>query len=274
MIPPIKVRAVNEMKRTAMILSLLVACILLCGCGKKDSSPYLTEEQRSELNRQIAESITITYQADYAQSAEMRIENRSDYNLSDFYLMRRGSNTVVGLYESFPAQTKAVYSAYSEVGWDQLAKSDPQFYFRYTIGAYSYTSEDMMLNIVPKEAGSEDARPLEILLETADGTIPLDLSGKTEFSTGTELNGLSTARIYSMDTSVSYSEYGDYYYSLKFETEGKKPSSGELVYKLLDQDGLIWYSNYISFYSGDTQTVYISAYLDPGTYTLRFEEIA
>ncbi len=261
------------MKKTGIILALLLCCAFLCACGKGPSSPYLTEEERSALDQGLAESIVISYDPEYPQSSKMTVENNSDHTLSDFWVMRRGSNTVVARFFSLSAGEKAMYSAYSsEVPWDKLAAGDPQFYFRYSVGAYAYTSDDLSLQIQPQGADASGAEPLEVLIETENGTEPLELNGKTEFSAGTEIEGLSAFRIYSLTGSVSYSETGDYYYSLSFDVEGKKPSSGTLAYKLLDTDDVIWDSGSISFYSGDTDKIYISPYLKPGTYTLLFEE--
>ena len=261
------------MKKTAMLLALLLCCVFLCACGKGQSIPYLTEEERGALDQGLAESIVISYDPEYPQSSEMIIVNGSNHALSDFWVMRRGSNTVVARFFSLPAGGKAVTSAYSsESPWDKLAAGDPKFYFRYSVGAYSYTSEDLTLQIQPKGEAALTAEPLEIQIETENGAEPLALDGKTEFSSGTEIDGLSAFRIYSLTGSVSYSETGNYYYNLCFDVEGKKPSSGTLVYKLLDAEDVIWDSGSISFYSGDTDRIYISAYLDPGTYTLLFEE--
>ena len=261
------------MKKTGKILALLLCCVFLCACGKGSSSPYLTEEERSALEQGLAESIVISYDPEYPQSSEMTVENNSDHILSDFWVMRRGSNTVIARFFSLPAGGKAAASAYSsESAWNKLAAGDPQFYFRYSIGAYSYTSEDLSLKIQPRAKAESSGEPLEILIATADGVIPLDLNGKTEFSSGTEIDGVSAFRIYSLTGSVNYSETGNYYYSVGFDVEGKKPGSGTLAYKLLDADDVIWDSGSISFYSGDTDRIYISPYLDPGTYTLLFEE--
>ncbi len=261
------------MKKTGVILALLLCCVLLCACGKGPSSPYLTEEERSSLEQSLADSIVVSYDPEYPQSSEMTVENNSEHTLSDFWVMRRGSNTVVARFFSLPAGGKAVSSAYSsETAWDKLAAGEPQFYFRYSVGAYSYTSEDLSLRIQSKGEAVLSAAPLEVLIETEDGVSPLDLKGKTEFSSGTEIEGVSAFRIYSLTGSVNYSENGNYYYSLSFDIEGKKPGSGTLVYKLLDADDVIWDSGSISFYSGDTDRIYISPYLDPGTYTLLFEE--
>ena len=263
----------SEMKKTRIILALLLCCVFLCACGKGQSSPYLTEEERGALDQSLAESIVITYNPEYPQSSEMTFVNSSDYMLSDFWVSMRGSNTVVARFFSVPAGGKALANAYSsESTWDKLAAGDPKFYFRYSIGAYSYTSEDLSLQIQPKGDAALSAEPLEILIETADGVMPLDLNGKTEFSTGTEIDGLSAFRIYSLTGSASYSESGDYYYNLSFDVEGKKPASGTLAYKLLDTEDVIWDSGSISFYSGDTDKLYIGEYLAPGTYTLLFEE--
>lgn len=263
------------MKKRKLIFVLLLSCAMLCGCGSRGSgSPYLTETERDTLVQQLLESIDISYDPNYPTTGDMTLENSSDYTLTDFYLMRHGANNMVITYfSSLPAHTKACASAYlADDGWDQIAKSgETSFYLNYTIGEYSYTAEDLSLRIAPES--SLPAGELTVRLEVEDEAVTVEMGQKLEFDTGTEINGVSSARIYSLLGSVDYSSYGEYYYGLSFEVDGSKPASGALVYKLVDEEDVIWASGDISFYSGDIHSLYIGAHLIPGTYTLLFEEI-
>ncbi len=267
-------RLVREMKKFSIILILMLSCIFLCSCGKSGDAAYLSEEERSSIEQMLAESITVYYDPEYPQSGELLLENPLDDTLTDLIISRSGSNMSITYLTTVPGHTKVRSSAYlSDSSWDKLQKNEGiRYQLDYTIGAYSYSAEDIILRIEPKS--EVPVEELKIMIEVQDEVIPLEWNKKMEFSSGNEINGLTMARIYSLNGSASYSSGENVYSSVTIEVDGKKPDKGNLVYKLLDEDDVVWASGDISFYSGDIDKIYIYEDLVPGiTYTLLFEEI-
>ncbi len=265
------------MKRILALLLSILLCFSFAGCKQKKAvAPYLDEAERSAIETGIFESMKILVDTDYDGTAYISFRNNSNYNLAEFYLMTGDENEVLNRIGELPAQTECAYSLSMGESWYTIAsEADNHYKIRYTIGDYSYLSEAYRIDL--SETGSEgpleDLPPIQVFVDTVNGRVSLNLYGQNSFPTGNEIYGLVSSRIYELTGSVSYTPSGHYYYSLKFDIGAKAPDQGKtLVYKLFNSEGIILYVDSARLQDGNG-TLYCFAELEPGDYTLVFEEI-
>lgn len=262
------------MKAHRMVAVLLCLSLLMCGCGKSSArTPYLSDTERASLEKRLFDSMELFVDPDSSSSAVLTFRNSSDYLLSNFALKKAGANGNVIFLDALPPKTGVQCGVYSSTeSWDKIPP-DQKFSMTYVIGEYSYESAEFPLTVTMTDNTSAIG-DIKIYVKVGSGQQALSLNGKTSFDTGREINGLQDSRIYSMEGSISWWETENKFSSLSFIVEGKGPDGKKLVYKLKDENGVIRSSGDLSFYSGNEDTLYAFASLEPGIYYLEFEEIA
>ena len=134
--------------------------------------------------------------------------------------------------------------------------------------------------VTDAERASSDNAPPEsqgviVYVETAAGRIPLDLSGSVTFNAATKIDGLETASIDAIYSRREAKIDANGVSMLSLYCTGDAPDyDRSVVYKLFDADGVIRYSSDLYFVDGEAeQQLFIFSPLEPGEYTLRFEEL-
>ena len=173
-------------------------------------------------------------------------------------------------YHLVPAGSCTEADFYTFDQWSEIKKeTDNKFYFEYTIGDYTYTSEDMLLNEDDSPANWAYNKDITVSIDTIDGKITLVPDKTEEFSDGDEINGLRQSEIYSVSLAdLSRNVLG--LYSFDINVTGKRGDSGNLIYKLTDANGTVYESS--SLYLGNDSTAIYFYSIESGNYTLVFVE--
>ena len=248
-------------------------CILmLTACGKAERVPYLSGNERKKLETQFMDNIRLAQGIQSSTDLDFSFKNTSDHTLQDFGVLRADNGVSLISFPSIPAGCEVRCRA---AGSEELAsiaeKTDHQYRFRYTIGDYTYESPCYTIELNPSDEAA--ASDLTILLNTDSGTIPLDFSKIIEFPIGNEINGIESARIYSIESSANYDESRKLYYSVTLRIQCREPDSGRLICKVYDADGVV-VTTASAYVTDEFWDAYLSTEFEPGVrYTLVFREV-
>ena len=258
-------------KRFLTLALLALVCLLCCGCGSKSGTKYLNAGDREKLEAQLLQDLHLACSEGNSMQGTLKLENNTGYDLHDLNIRWAVTNEYIASITSFPAGARASLSLSADRTLAEKAQSaGNQLRIHYTVGAYSYAAQPMDVQL--EDMGK--LTDVEILVETANGHQPLEIGGTTQFPTGVEISGLSSARVFSLTTQLNPIA-GDRF-QLNISLEGKAPSGGsnpELVYKLFNSDGIVLESDY-AYFTDDSATLYFSDadVMAAGRYLLRFEE--
>lgn len=247
------------MKKYRITVFVLVLCLLLCGCGGVERLPYLSEEERAQIQQQLMENLSVS-PGDTDTSVEMTLCGVDNVDLHDVIIFRSDSGQSL-VQEIFLPKGKELRDSFSmvnnEISFEELVQIP--VYIRYTIGAYTYNTDEFLLPVKALSAGMP-----EIYLETESGRLHLSLTEVTRLGEKQQPYGLKGIRIDSL--TPSYSSF-----SLNFEIGISGISDMNLVYKLYDENDVVCGSDTVFFMDGK-YTMYYFDSLPAGEYTLVFEQ--
>ena len=256
-----------------IICFTLLLCMLLTGCGMgggKVHSPFLTESQRGELEKSLSDSLRIVYEPENPDRATLSLRHESGYRLNDISMVDLQSHIQLFYLADFPVGEELRIPCYSEDDWETV--KNHTLSVNYTIGDYSYYTENITTEIVSEEnAGAPD---LKLSMSTVDGEITLSNHETKEFTVGNEIDGISAFRVYSVTAEGNYSEYEGQYSSLELMLEGREPAGYmNLIIKLIDENDLVRAVS-SAYFSDGTANVYFFCSLQPElSYRLQFTEL-
>lgn len=255
---------------TAAALTLL-AGIMLAACGKTTGIPYLSSEERTKLETQIRDSISMGTDPTSTQSIVFSIQNNTAYDIQDFAIIRSDNGGQLIGFPTFPAGGKVRCSGSQQEDPETIAeKTGGQYQLLYTIGDYTYKSPYYALTI--QGSGDTSIRYPQFQLETASGMVSLDFSKALEFTIGNEIKGLKNSRIYSIDSSLQYNATDDCFSTLNLVISGKGMSAANLICKIYDENGTVLGAE--SPYQDDSWTMYAFTNFEAeSVYTVKFEEL-
>lgn len=252
------------MKTIRWILSLILLTSILCGCSsliQSNQTPYLDQKERAAIEQSILNGMKLIAENN---STQISLQNDSNYTLFDVEFVSSETQTIFFSLPLFEKKMNCNLEIYSQ----ELLEADnnTSIYMVYTIGDYTYYS-DLMVPVKKTDASiSDTASAYHITLDTKDGMVELDTDKPLDFFAGTEISGLKKFRINSITTRVPYDG------AIDFDLTGSRPNdwSSNLTAKLRDDDGIIVSSS--SVYLSDGKGTIYCFDVDPGNYTLTFEE--
>ena len=260
-------------KKACLAAAIIALCTLLSACsgsGTRAVTPYLKAGERSSLESDLWSSVRIS--ADTVSPAKIHVayDNNSQYAISDFVIYRADNGERIYWSYLVPAESCTEADFYNGDQWSDIKKeTENKFYFEYTIGDYTYTTEDVLLNEDNSPANRAYNKDITVSIDTFDGRITLQPDNTEEFSEGDEINGLKKSKIYSVSlVELSRNDFG--FYTLGINVTGKRGDSGNTIYKLTDDNGTVYESS--SLYFGNDGTVIRFYSIESGNYTLVFEE--
>lgn len=256
------------------IVSLLLFCLFLCGCGNSakenniGSSPF-TESERAAFETQLLDSMSFSTGGDM-NFIPVYFCNNSDHDIADLRFTGEVFTDISVLYYSLiPAHTTVYAAMYTS---DEQRSSGQCYTLKYKIGGYEYWSKGIDLDYyIRNQVGNDDPLSFRIFLQTDGGEIPLDPRAPISFVTGTELEGLKTGRIYSINPELF--NYEKHILNLGLNIGGMLPPDGAaLIAKLADENGNI---RDIASVRNDSGMIKLNlgGNVEPGKYYLRFEEL-
>ena len=254
------------MKKLAICLSLLLACLLLCACSGKETTPYLSAVERQRLESGLIGTMKLSF-SEAVTSGELYFEADRKYDIFDLHIWQCDDNVALLSIHTLPKATVVKESAYlsHNPSWETL--KDKKYYLQYSIGEYNYSSEEFTIPV-----GSKDADTLNIYLDTSSGRQLLQAETTLEFANGNEIDGISKTRLYSLTSHPAYlPHYGKY--SLSIDVTGDV-GDYDLYYRLIDSSGMIIESDRALFIDSPNTTLYFInvSHIAPGDYTLQFLE--
>ena len=258
------------MRKRFFIPALIVlVCFLCCGCGSRKAK-YLDPAGREKLESRLLEDLHFACSEGDSVQAMLRLENNTGYDLHDVSIRWAANDEYIAWISSFPAGTRARLALSTDRPWKEKVQSaGGQFRLEYVVGAYRYVTQPIDMQLESAEAISN----MEIYVETGTGRMPLTVGGTTEFATGVEINGLTSARINSLTTKLSPLANGRF--QLQIDLKGQAPggTSSTLSYKLYDSSRIVLDSGIVSF-TEDEATLYFSGagVTEGGQYLLCFAE--
>ena len=262
------------MKRIVSIAAALLLVLLLSACGSglgRVRTPYLSTADRTTLEKSIMDSARIAQTGDQYYPYQIRLENQGKQALTDVTFRSFNNNNFIGYISHFFPGEKLKLDISGAANWmsDEIRDDRLEMIFYYTIGEYTYTSERFFVPVEEAEIGED--MEIEIQLELADGPSPMIINGNNEFRQGDEIQGLASGKIYGIESTVEFQSYNGSY-EFRATLEGKEPKDyGRIVYKMLDSEGLVLDSDSLYWNDDGTSSIY-GIDLEPGSYTLRFEE--
>ena len=258
------------MRKRLTALLLAVIGLLCCGCGTGKTVGYLDADDREKLEGQLLKDLQLSYIESDPAIGELTLTNRTGYDLASLDIRWAGNKDFIARITGFPkgAAARLALSGNKKLP-DKARTSDNQIRIDYVIGAYSYTSQPLSVEL----RADEKLKNFEIVVETEKGEVALKPGETTQFPLGDEINGLYSARITALTTNVNLA-VGDRF-QLNMDLEGRAPSGGRtLVYKLYDSDGIVLESQSAYFTENTARLYFTSADLMAvGRYVLRFAEL-
>lgn len=278
------------MKKTItwiFLFCLLLFCLLFSGCGTEHQQsevklPYLTEEERSELEEGLVSSLcleAIDRETNYyCRRAEMK--NVSSYQLSDILIRYTLSGEQVYYLDGLPPHTEFRRSEGWYLGtgeaWRQKAEEmEYRYDISYTVGEFNYLIPDCQILPAP-----EEEKTLTVEVRTDQGTLTFQIPGLQELEVEGMVEGLQTATILSFsngdraDSYHRFSEKTGCYSGLTLKIRGEKPDDDyRMVCRLFDSEGIIRSTDYLYYDNDGTAEIIMYDPLEPGHYVLEFEEI-
>lgn len=251
------------MKMIRRILSVILLAGILCGCGAQGESehtPFLDEKARAGIEESILNGLVFLVD-EYNTTAHFR--NDSDYTLLDVRLVTENSDVILCSAPYLEKDTACRLNVYTQSFQD--AENGDNIGLVYTIGDYTYYSKLKVSARTEKTTKVLSTVPISVT--TKDGIKELDYSKALEFYSGTEILGLKQFRIYSILPEVPYEGT----VLLHMNGEDADDYRYSLIAKLLNEDGVVAYSNTV-YIDSDNQAELYFFDIEPGSYTLTFEE--
>lgn len=257
-------------KRFAILILLVLAGLFCCGCVFSKKANYLDEESRKQLETQLLSDMTLILGDSGSQQGFLELANHTGYDLTDLSIRWSETNDYIAFITRFPAGAKARLAVNANESLQEKAKeNNDMIKMKYTVGAYSYLTQPLAVEM----NNEQNPMNVEIIVETEDGDVRLEIDGTTPFPKGNEINGLYSARITALKTSLN--PVAGNRFQLNMSCEGREPSGSGvyLVYKLINSDGIILESS-TAYFTDGTAPLYFTDIdvLNTGRYILRFEE--
>ena len=242
------------MKRIFRCFLLFVLCLFLCACGGK---PYLSAEEQHKIASGLLGSLV--YHPGVG-TVTMEVRNDSSYDLYDVSFHVDDSDSLMGSVPYLPAKGAARVGSYPEIVSDDL-----RLYVRYTIGAFTYFSEETeSLHLAEDTRDKAADAGISISVQTAGGPVQL-MNGETvRFNTAEDFPQL-TDHIYTALMDMSE-------YDLVVTLTGRaNDTRNSVCVKLYNEENVIYCSDFLYWRGTGESHVYLGE-LPKGAYTLVMEQ--
>lgn len=254
------------MKRfvSALLIAAFCICASACGGSGEDVLPYLSEQERAQIEKEIRDSMVFSQRL--AIDPYISMSGIASSDIYEFRLVLADSSENLLSLSYLPANSKLflpVSLAGKEITVEDLAEKELCMF--YTIGAYSYTSENFL-----SEVQSFEADIPEIYLETENGDKHISLDSVTKFNAEEQPPTFKGLRLDSF--SPDYYTTVDGGYGVTFEVAYGGLADAELCYKLFDEDGIIC-NNGQSYVNGSSDQIYLYKPFTAGKYKLVIEQL-